>query len=241
MPPVEQFAERLDPVLAAIYATFVQGWDDPAGLDPRARGLANEAIELGRLVARAYLHESEALGLLALMLHANARSVARRDGARYVPLDEQNTARWDVASIDEAEMWLARAARVNRIGRYQLEAALQSAHSARRFGREPDWQAIVALYDALVRFTDSPVVRVNRAVAFARVSGVRAALTELDGVAHDERLQTYQPYWAARAKLLDESGDREAAREAYSRALGLAVDPAVRDYLARCVEGVGAP
>jgi RNA polymerase sigma-70 factor (ECF subfamily) len=119
------------------------------------------------------------------------------------------------------------------LGRYQLEAALQSAHVARRLGRGVDWSAIVALYDALYALTLSPVAAINRAVALAEAQGAAAGLAALEAVAADARLATYQPYWAARAELLARLGERAAAHEAYDQAIGLEADPAVRRFLQR--------
>jgi RNA polymerase sigma-70 factor, ECF subfamily len=233
VPPQEAFSERLDAVLSAIYATFAQGWSDPLEIDPRARGLAQEAIWLGRLVADACANEPEAPGLLALMLHAHARRNARRtrEGA-FIPLDEQDPATWDASMIEEAERLLAQAAVRQRPGRFQLEAAIQSAHAARRFGFEPDWDAIVVLYDALHASSASPVIALNRAVALGRARGASAGIAALDAIAADPRMQDYQPYWAARADLLARCGDAQASRAAYLRAIGLTVDPALRAYLA---------
>ena len=232
VPPAEEFPERLEVVLAAIYVTFGQGWDDPSETDPDTRGLAREAIWLGRLVCDACPREPEASGLLALMLHAHARRNARRgaDGA-FVPLDAQNPQQWDRGLIDEAESLLMRAARANRPGRFQLEAAIQSAHAVRRLGREPDWNAIVLLYDGLLGSTGSPVVALNRAVALARRDGASHGLRALDVFATDSRMVNYQPYWAARADMLARCDEVEQARAAYERALGLTIDPAVREYL----------
>jgi RNA polymerase sigma-70 factor (ECF subfamily) len=224
--------ERLDAVLAAIYAAFAEGWTDPAGTQARQRNLAGEAIWLGRLVASLLPDEPEALGLLALMLHAEARRAARRDAAGdYVPLAGQDTSAWDAALIDEAEALLLRASRMGSIGRYQLEAAVQSAHGVRRRTGAADWSAIVALYDALAAMTGSPVVAINRAVALAETDGPAAGLAALDALSDDARLADYQPYWAARAGLLARMGQADAADRAYERAIGLESDPAVRRFL----------
>lgn len=228
---------RLDAVLTATYAAFAEGWGDPAGADPQARGLVAEAIALGRVIVEACPREPEALGLLALMLHADARREARRDaGGAYVPLDEQDVSRWDGVAIGEAEALLQRAARFERVGRFQLEAAIQSAHARRRCGSTSDWPAIAALYDALFALTGSPVVALNRAVALGRVQGATAGLDALDAIAPDARMHDYQPYWAARADLLARAGKRDEGLDAYARAIGLAVDPAVRVYLAARAE-----
>jgi RNA polymerase sigma-70 factor, ECF subfamily len=232
LPERSELRERLDVVLDAIYAAFAEGWADPAGTEARRRNLAEEAIWLGRLVASLLPQEPEALGLLALMLHAQARRGARRDDAGgYVPLAEQDTARWDAAMIDEAEALLHGASALGAIGRFQLEAAVQSAHAVRRHGRRADWAAIEQLYAALAGLTGSPVVAINRAVAINEVRGPAAALAALDAVADDARLAQYQPYWAARAGVLQQLGDDIGADRAYELAIGLERDPAVRAFL----------
>jgi predicted RNA polymerase sigma factor len=232
IPEPESFRERLDAVLDAIYAAFAEGWVDADGTDVARRDLAEEALFLGRLVAGLLPAEPEALGLLALMLHAEARRRARRGPeGEYVPLAQQDPALWDVRMIAEAEALLRQAGALGVIGRYQLEAALQSAHVHRRRTGNANWAAVVQLYDALLRVSGSPVVAINRALAIAETAGPAAALEALQGAAADERLAQYQPYWAARAELFARSGGLEAARHAYDVAIGLERDPAVRRFL----------
>jgi len=232
VPDRAELGERLDTVLDAIYAAFAEGWGDPAGTEARRRNLAEEGIWLGRLVASLLPDEPEALGLLALMLHAEARRRARRDaGGNFVPLAEQDPTLWDQALIIEAEQLLLRASALGAPGRYQLEAAVQSAHAARALIGVTDWTAIATLYDALYAMTESPVVAINRAVAISRAHGPAEGLAALAPLADDPRLAEYQPYWAARADLLAQAGDRAAADEAYERAIGLESDPAVRRFL----------
>jgi RNA polymerase sigma-70 factor (ECF subfamily) len=232
VPERVELGERLEAVLAAIYAAFTEGWTDPAGTETRRRNLAEEGIWLGRLVVSLMPDEAEALGLLSLMLFAEARRGARRNSeGDYVPLAEQDTAAWDTALIDEAEAALRRASTMNIVGRYQLEAAVQSAHVVRRLTGAADWAAIEKLYDALFALTGSPVVAINRAAAVAETRGAAAGLAELDALADDARLADYQPYWAARAGLLARMGDAVAAASAYERAIGLESDPAVRRFL----------
>jgi RNA polymerase sigma-70 factor (ECF subfamily) len=225
--------ERLDAVLDAIYAAYAEGWSDPEGADARRRNLADEALWLGRLVASLLPDEGEALGLLSLMRHAQARREARRNAAGdYVPLSEQDPSSWDGAMIDEAEALLHQANRcAGAIGRFQLEAAVQSAHAMRRRSGAVDWLAIERLYDALCELTGSPVAALNRAVAMAQSRGTADALAALDALAGDPRLEDYQPYWAARAELLARSGATQDALQAYQRAIGLEHEPAVRRYL----------
>ncbi len=224
--------ERLGAVLDAIYAAYAEGWSDPQGADARRRNLADEAIWLGRLLASLLPDEAEALGLLSLMLHAHARREARRNASGgYVALGDQDPALWDAAMIDEAEALLTRANRCGDSGRYQLEAAVQSAHAVRRHSGRTDWAAIEKLYDALCGHTGSPVAALNRAVALAETRGPAAGLAALDALAGDARLADYQPYWAARAHLLARGGDIDAALHAYRQAIGLERDPAVRHFL----------
>ena len=241
VPERDALRERLGTVLDAIYAAYAEGWSDPQGADARRRNLADEAIWLGRLLASLLPDEGEALGLLALMLHAHARREARRDSTgAYVPLAEQDPARWDAPMIAEAEALLARAGTGGEVGRYQLEAAVQSAHAVRRHAGRADWAAIEQLYEALCALTGSPVADVNRAIAIAEVRGPVAGLAALDELAHDERLALYQPYWAARADLLARCGSARVALDAYEQAIGLERDPAVRRFLQQRAAQVAA-
>jgi RNA polymerase sigma-70 factor (ECF subfamily) len=232
LPERADLRERLGAVLAAIYAAFSEGWSDPSGTEVRRRNLAEEGIWLGRLVASLLPEEPEALGLLALMLHAEARRGARRNPqGEYVPLADQDPQLWSTPLIEEAEALLFRASRMGAVGRYQLEAAVQSAHVVRRLTGRTDWAAIERLYDGLSAIIDSPVVAINRAIAVAQTRGPAAGLLVLDALADDARLAQYQPYWAARAGLLARTGEIDAAAQAYERAIGLEADPAVRHFL----------
>ncbi len=232
VPEREDLRERLDTVLDAIYAAFAEGWIDAVGADVARRDLAEEAIFLCRLVVELLPSEPEALGLLALMLHAEARRQARRNSqGEYVPLAEQDAARWDARMIDEAETLLLRASMLGFIGRYQLEGAIQSAHVYRRRTGIANWTAVVQFYDALLALSSSPVVAINRALAIAEVHGASAALDAMQELAADARLAEYQPYWAARAELLAKTGAHGEARHAYEIAIGLERDASVRRFL----------
>jgi RNA polymerase sigma-70 factor (ECF subfamily) len=223
---------RLDTVLDAIYAAFAEGWIDAAGTDVARRDLAEEAIYLGRVIVALLPDEPEGLGLLALMLHAEARRSARRNReGDYIPLAQQDAGLWNAQMIAEAESLLHRAGAMNIVGRYQLEAAIQSAHAARSITGRSDWAAVVQLYDALLALSGSPVAAVNRSLAIAEMYGPARALEELDNVAQDPRLAEYQPYWAARADLLARVNAREDSHRAYSIAIGLERDPSVRRFL----------
>ena len=234
IPEQDELPARLGAVLDAIYAAFAEGWADPAGTDVARRDLGAEALFLGWLVTQLLPQEPEALGLLALMLHADARRRARRnDSGDYVPLAEQDPSLWDCEMIDEAEALLLRASQAGSIGRYQLEGALQSAHVHRRRSGRANWEAVLQLYDALLTLSESPVVAMNRALAVAEIAGAGAGLEALESLASDARLTEYQPYWAARAELLGKTGAHTEARHAFEVAIGLERDAAVRVFLRR--------
>ena len=239
IPEREELPGRLDAVLAAIYAAFSEGWSDAAGTDSSRRDLTSEAFFLARLVSEMLPGEPEAIGLLALMLHAEGRRGARRsEDGEYVPLAEQDPLRWDSRMIDEAEELLVRASVFGITGRYQLEAAVQSAHVYRCRTGHANWEAVLQIYDALFTITGSPVVAINRALALAELYDAHAGLEAMPDHGGDGRLAEYQPYWAARAELLAKAGAHEEAGQAYEIAIGLERDPAVRRFLERRRSGV---
>ena len=231
VPPPHELPARLEAVLEAIYAAYGLGRDEAAGVDLHGENLADEAIWLARVVRQRMPDEPEVRGLLALMLFCDARRAARRapDG-RYVPLSEQDPAAWSVDAIGEAEAELGAAARQGRPGRFQLEAAIQSVHAERAQSGRTDWAAIVVFYDHLVRLAPTLGARVAQAAAVAEAQGPADGLAVLDEIAR-AAVATYQPYWAVRAHLLRNLGRAAEAAEAYDRAIGLAVDPATRQFL----------
>jgi len=232
IPEREELPGRLSTVLDAIYAAFSEGWADSGGTDVARRDLAEEALYLGQLITQLLPDEPEALGLLALMFHVEARRPARRNASgEYVPLAEQNIELWNIEMIATAEALLLRASALTAIGRYQLEGALQSAHVHRRRSGQANWAAVVQIYDALLELSGSPVVAINRALALAEVDGAAAGLESLEQLTGDARLTEYQPFWAARAELLARTGAATDARHAYEVAIGLERDPAVRRFL----------
>lgn len=234
VPEPEELAGRLDAVLDAIYGAFAEGWIDPTGTDIARRDLTEEAIFLARLVTELLPEEPEAMGLLALMLHAEARRGARRNAdGEYVPLADQDSTLWNPAMIAEAEALIRRAASRGILGRYQIEAALQSAHVYRCRTGHANWADVVQLYDALYRLVGSPVVAVNRAMAIAELHGAEAGLAAMPELPAEARLSEFQPYWAARAALLAQAGVPGEALQAYAVAIGLERDPAVRRFLQR--------
>lgn len=232
IPGRDELLVRLDAVLDAVYAAFTEGWTDPAGTDAARCDLKDEALFLARLIHELLPREPEASGLLALILYAESRRVARRNtSGEFVPLTAQNPELWDSEMIAEAEALLHQSSVSNRIGRYQLEAALQSAHVSRIRTGIANWPQVVQFYDALFLVTQSPVVAVNRALAIAEMHGPAAALEAIDHLGEDKRLAEYQPWWAARADLLSRTGAISQARHAYEIAIGLESDPAIRRFL----------
>jgi len=231
IPEERELPERLDAVLEAIYAAFGIGWDDTAGVDQRGRDLTEEAIWLARVLLELMPSEAEVRGLLALMLHCEARRSARRDPyGRYIPLSEQDPRRWSMALIEEAERHLAGAFRHAGSGRFQLEAAIQSVHAERARSGLIEWRAIMRFYQELIRISPTFGTRTGYAAAIAEANGPEAGLAVLDAIEFDA-VSGYQPYWAVRAHLLQRLGKISEAWDAYDRAIGLAEDAAVREFL----------
>jgi RNA polymerase sigma-70 factor (ECF subfamily) len=218
----------------AIYAAYGCGWEAAAGEAPTApgSGLAEEAVVLARLCAELLPDEAESLGLLALLLHGQARQRARRDGqGAYVPLQQQDTRLWSGPLREEAEATLRRAAALGRPGRFQLEAAIQSVHAQRAVSGTTDWPALLRLYEGLNRIAPSVGARLGQAAAVADVRGAAAGLALLDAVAGEAAVERHQPWWALRAHLLARAGRRAEAAEAYARAIALTSDAAVTRFL----------
>ena len=245
VPDARELSPRLEAVLSAIYAAYGCGWEGVAGANERARGLVDEAIWLARVLKDLITEEdaAEVHGLLALMLYCESRRHARRDSAgSFVPLSAQDPARWDTATIDAAERELTAAGRQNRVGRFQLEAAIQSVHADRARTGRTDWRAIAVLYEGLVRLSPTLGAHVGRAAAVGEAQDAAAGLALLDTI-DAAAIGTYQPYWATRAHLLERNQRPDEAIAAFAHAIALAGDPAVRDFLHQCSGRVetGAP
>jgi RNA polymerase sigma-70 factor (ECF subfamily) len=233
MPLAAELPARLAAVLEAIYAAYGSGWDDVAGADAKRRGLAAEAIELGRVLGALLPQEPEVPALLALMLYCESRRAARRDAAgAYVPLSEQNVADWSHSLIDEADHLLRLALARRRPGRFQLEAAIQSVHAARRLSGHTDWHAVALLYAALRQLAPTIGAATAHAAAVAEAYGAEAGWTQLQTIPAAAVAQ-YQPYWALAGHLLARLGRRAEANAAYARAIGLCEDAAMRELLQR--------
>ena len=231
VPERHQLHQRLDAVLEAIYAAFGIGWSDMTGADVHGRGLAEEAVWLARVLLQLIPGEAEVRGLLALMLHCEARRPARRDrDGRYVPLSQQDPKLWASPLIEEAESHLAEASKLGRPGRFQLEAAIQSVHAERARSGRIEWKAIAYFYEQLNRISPTIGMRTAYAAALAEANEAERALALLDAI-DQKTVSAYQPYWAVRAHLLELLGKRPEAQHAYDRAIGLAEDPAVREFL----------
>jgi predicted RNA polymerase sigma factor len=233
MPDAEEIPDRLDSVLEAIYAAYGSGWNEAAVADSPRRSLAEEAIYLGRLLLQFAPREPEVNGLLALMLHCEARRGARYDReGTYIPLSEQDCAQWEQSLVLEAERYLHIASQAGRIGRFQLMAAIQSVHAQRLWTGRTEWEAIAQLYEGLVRMCPTLGAWVGRAAAMAEAYGAECGIAFLEAIPADE-VASYQPYWALAGHLYKRTHRKEDARSAYSRAIGLSADPSIRQFLSR--------
>lgn len=230
IPDQHDLPQRLDAVLDAIYAAFGIGWEDMAGADQR-RDLAEEAIWLARVLLHLMPGQPEVEALSALMLHCEARRAARRDSeGRYVPLSQQDPKQWSLSLIEEAERLLAAASKHATPGRFQLEAAIQSVHAERARTGRIEWGAIAQFYQQLIRIWPTLGAQTGYAAALAEAKAPEQGLAVLDAI-DQNAVASYQPYWAVRAHLLQCLGRSAEASHAYDRAIGLAEDPAVREFL----------
>ncbi len=231
VPEESELSERMGDVLEAIYAAYGQGWDSTGSDDQTRKGLTEEAIWLARVLLELRPQDAEALGLLALMLFCESRSAARRVAGRYVPLAEQDTALWSLPMVREAEDRLRTAGGLRQPGRFQLEAAIQAVLVQSRltgaYLRLPAW----TLHGLLAQKAPTIGNLVGLAAATAEVHGPEAGLHELAQLP-EAMTADYQPFWALKAQLLQQLGtDRQAIATAFSRAIGLTEDEAVRAYL----------
>ncbi|WP_134662473.1 MULTISPECIES: RNA polymerase sigma factor [unclassified Amycolatopsis] len=230
MPPEETRRERLDAVLHVLYLIFTEGYSATSGPDLRRGDLAREAIRLAEMAAALLPDDSEAKGLLALMLLTDARSPARvTEQGELVPLYEQDRTRWKTESIRRGVDLVTAALPRGPVGPYQLQAAIAAVHDEAATAEETDWRQIVGLYRLLLQVSASPVAKVSHAVAVGMADGPTAGLGLLDALDHRDRR-----FYAARAHLLEKAGDREAARSAYLRAAELATNIRQVRYLNAC-------
>jgi RNA polymerase sigma-70 factor (ECF subfamily) len=227
-PEASELPGRLAAVLDAIYGAYTLGRHGP---DTPAGDLREEAVFLARLVTALQPDQAEAWGLLALLLHVEARRAAQFDTTgRFVPLPRQDPAAWDAGLATQAEQALWTAARLRQPGPFQIEAAIQSAHAQRRATGQTPWAGITQLYALLVAHHPSLGARVGQAVAQAEAGDPSTALATLDALPA-AAVQAYPAYWVARAHVLQRAGapGHEAALQ---RAIGLTEDPRLREFLA---------
>ncbi len=231
VPDDGEFVSRLASVLESIYAAFGLGWDDPRSTTDVSTDLTTEAIWLARTTRALVPDSAETLGLLSLMLFCDARVGARRsDSGKYIPFDNQSLDKWDMSKVEEAESLLWEAYAKKEIGPFQLEASIQSAHTFRRLSGHNNWSEILQLYNGLMTFSGTIGAAIGYTSALAETDGPQAALSQLD-LLDSVRVSSHLPYWALRAELHAKLGHLVEAIEDYHRAIGLAVDPAVRYFL----------
>lgn len=237
IPPRHKLAERVDGVLSVIYLLFNEGYTATGGDRLVRPDLAREAIRLGRLVATLLPAHPEARGLLALMLLTDARRAARLSAAGdLVPLEEQERTLWDRARIDEGVAVLDGALAMRAPGPYQLQAAIAALHSTAARAEDTDWAQIALLYGELLRWTPTPIVELNAAVARGFAGDLDGALVALDALEARGELARYHLLPAARADLLRRLGRRGEAAAAYDAAIALATNETERRYLAGRLE-----
>jgi len=231
IPIAKDLPVRLNAVLQAIYSIYTFGWESIIGGDPRQTDLAEEAIWLAQLCVQLMPEEPEARGLLALLLFCESRKNARRSlSGAYVPLSEQNTDLWSQEVLHMAEAELNHASRFQKLGRFQLEAAIQSAHVQRLIHKTSNWEAIILLYEGLLQISPTLGALVSQAAAIAEAKGFAIGLDALERIPIDS-IKTYQPYWALKASLLQKMSYPLEAKEPYQRAIGLSEDRAIREFL----------
>ena len=240
VPPREKLPERIETVLSVLYVIFNEGYastDAPALVRP---DLVREAIRLGRLTVEVLPASAEARGLLALMLLTDARRAARvTDDGDLVPLDEQDRSLWDRAQIEAGVGILDAALALASPGPYQTQAAIAALHGTAATAAETDWPQIAALYQALLRWTPTPIVELNAAVALGLATNLKFALEWIERIEGRTELANYYLLPASKADVLRRLGRQQDAIQAYRAALALVSNPAERRYLQRRLDAFG--
>ena len=233
IPSPGELPERLRGVLAVIHLLFTTGHTAPSGGSLVRTDLVERSMHLARMLCELMPDDTEARGLLALLIVTDARRATRAgaDG-RLLRLKDQDRSRWDRSALAGAEAMIVGCLRAGPPGRYVLQAAIASLYADAPAYEETDWPQIVALYDKLLEVWPSPVVVLNRAVPLAMVAGPETALAEVERLEGDPRLSGYQYLPAIKADLLSRLGRTSAAAEAYRRAFALAANEAERAFLA---------
>jgi RNA polymerase sigma-70 factor (ECF subfamily) len=237
VPGPKALPQRLAGVQSVVYLVFNEGYAASQGDDLVRAELCDEAIWLGRMLHRLLPTDAETTGLLALMLLQHSRAAARvDDGGRPVPLAEQDRQRWNREMIAEGSNLLDAATAVRSPGPYQLQAAIAAVHAEAPDPDDTDWVRIARLYAELARYSPSPVVEINRAVAVGMADGPAAGLAVLTPVLALPELAGYAPLHAAHADLLERAGDTTGAAAAWQRAIDATPNAALRDELRRRVD-----
>jgi predicted RNA polymerase sigma factor len=227
VPDASQLPERMSAVLEAVYGAYIIEWSTS---DAEPRSLPPEALQLAEILAGLVPDDPEVRGLAALALLSTARANARTDpDGRFVPLAQQDPSRWDGTLIARAHEHLRAAHRGRVLGRFQLEAAIQATHCARRDGVPTDWATLERLHRALHRIAPSWGSATALAAVLAETRGPAAGLEILEAIA--DGTTRFQPAWATRAELLARLGRHEEAARAYDRAIALTIDAAHREHL----------
>jgi RNA polymerase sigma-70 factor, ECF subfamily len=239
VPAHAELPERLDAVLRVIYLVFNEGYNASSGALLTRHDLSAEAIRLGRLLVE-LLPETEALGLLALMLLHESRRAARTSASgELILLDHQDRALWDRDQIAEGTRLVEQVLSSRRFGPYTIQAAIAAVHAGAPSAADTDWTEIVGLYDVLARADPSPVIELNRAVAVAMRDGPAAGLLLIDAILDRGDLRDYRPAHAARAELCRRLGRTTEARASYERALALTRQEPERRFLERRLAELG--
>jgi RNA polymerase sigma-70 factor, ECF subfamily len=239
VPSLPDLPDRLDTVLQTIYLVFNEGYAASSGTSLTRADLADEAIRLGRLVIE-LLPDSEAIGLLALMLLQESRRAARTSPTGdIILLEDQDRSRWNRSQIAEGRKLVERSLSLPQIGSYTLQAAIAAVHAEAPSADRTDWAQIVALYDLLLQADRSPIVELNRAVAVAMRDGFLAGLQSIDNILARGDLAEYHLAHAARADLCRRLGRIDDARAAYQQALALVKQEPERRFLQKRLRELG--
>jgi len=226
LPSTTELPDRIVPVLDALYGLYFAEWNGQTG--------PHQAQELAEILADLLPDHPETLGLAALIGFCESRRNTRKGANReYIPLDEQDTSAWNTAEIDRAETYLQRAARYESPGRYQFEAALQSAHIQRLRTGSPTWPVIVRLYDRLLAVAPTAGFAVGRIAALMKSEGAQVALAQLDEFRHQnpDLAENFHPYLVTRAHCLWQLGRRSEAQEVARTAVTMTNNESERLYL----------
>lgn len=232
IPNKENLPERLSSVLNVIYLIFNEGYSANSGDNLTRENLSDEAIRLARIIIHLAPEETEIIGLLALMLLHDSRRLTRtaRSG-EMISLEDQNRKRWDKAKISEGINLIKSALSKQRLGPYQLQAAISAVHAESISWQDTDWAQIVALYNLLYSMQPSPVIRINQAIAVSYSQSLNTALVMLNDANQAGKLDKYQPFYAAKADILSRMGNKFEANLSYKIAIELSYNKREKDFL----------